>query len=236
MKAGEKNVFPRRTVDSGETHERAAAEYVNEVYGEKMLGGTQVRYLSGVPFDKMGMATGLPELSYAAVSETMQHRLYGGLIAPAVALVGLVAAGLPRRERTRRRGARAARPDERAPRRQYLGSFTAILGAVCAIAVFLLVRVSFTAWALSPTSTTATPGASGWFRTSSSPGLRLRRLCHGFAGLHPQRGEFHPLMRPALTASVFGYTFGRRFGADRPRPILELLAHAIACATSTRTR
>jgi Fe-S-cluster-containing dehydrogenase component len=92
MKPGEPNVFPRRTVDSGDTQERAAAEYIEGVYGEKMLGGTQVRYLSGVPFEKFGLPVGLPELSYAATSETLLHTLYGGLVVPAVVLAGLAVA------------------------------------------------------------------------------------------------------------------------------------------------
>ncbi|CAA7625748.1 hydrogenase 2 4Fe-4S ferredoxin-type component [Candidatus Terasakiella magnetica] len=92
MKPGEPNLYPRRTVNSGDTHEKAAAEYVDQVYGAKEVGGTQVRYLSGVPFDKLGLPVGLPERSYAADSETLQHTLYGGLILPGVALAGLVAA------------------------------------------------------------------------------------------------------------------------------------------------
>jgi Fe-S-cluster-containing dehydrogenase component len=92
MKPGETNLFPRRTLDSGDDQERPAGEYVSDVYGEKALGGTQVRYLSGVPFDKLGLPVNLPERSYASVSETMQHTLYGGLLAPAVVLAGLVAA------------------------------------------------------------------------------------------------------------------------------------------------
>jgi Fe-S-cluster-containing dehydrogenase component len=92
MKPGAPNLFPRRTVDSGDTHERPAAEYTGQVYGAKELGGTQVRYLSGVPFDKFGLPVNLPERSYASVSETIQHTLYGGLLAPAVVLAGLVAA------------------------------------------------------------------------------------------------------------------------------------------------
>lgn len=92
MKPGEINAFPRRTVDSGDTHERPTAQYTEQVYGQKQLGGTQVRYLSGVPFDKFDLPTGLPERSYASVSETVQHTLYGKLIAPAVVLAGLVGA------------------------------------------------------------------------------------------------------------------------------------------------
>ena len=104
MKPGQPNLFPRRTVDSGDTHERPAAEYTEQVYGDKEMGGTQVRYLAGVPFDKFGMPVGLPERSYASVSETMQHSLYGGLIAPAIVLAGLAAAAW--------RGARELHHDE----------------------------------------------------------------------------------------------------------------------------
>ena len=92
MKPGEANVFPRRTVDSGDTHERAAAHYTEQVYGAKALGGTQVRYLSGVPFDKFDLPVGLPERSYASQSESMQEALYSGLAVPASALAGLVLA------------------------------------------------------------------------------------------------------------------------------------------------
>lgn len=105
MKAGEPNLFPRRTLDSGDPQERPAAGYVADVYGAKALVGTQVRYLAGVPFDKLGLPVDLPELSYAAVSETMQQTLYGGLIAPAVVLAGLVAAAY--------RGARSHRGEDR---------------------------------------------------------------------------------------------------------------------------
>ena len=67
-------------------------DYVEQVYGEKELGGTQVRYLSGVPFDKFGLPVGLPERSYAADSETCSTALYGGLVVPARVLAGLVTA------------------------------------------------------------------------------------------------------------------------------------------------
>ncbi len=45
--------------------------------------------LSGVPFDKQGLPD-LHERSSASVSETIQHTLYSGLVAPAVILAGLV--------------------------------------------------------------------------------------------------------------------------------------------------
>ncbi len=92
MTPGEINQFPRRTVDAGDPQERPAGQYTEQVYGAKELGGTQVRYLAGVPFDKFGLPTGLPERSYASRSETLQHSLYGHLAAPAVVLAGLVTA------------------------------------------------------------------------------------------------------------------------------------------------
>lgn len=92
MKPGEPNAFPRRAVDSGDTHERAAAHYTGQVYGEKALGGTQVRYVAGVPFDKFDLPVNLPDRSYASVSESMQEALYSGLAVPAAAFAGLVLA------------------------------------------------------------------------------------------------------------------------------------------------
>jgi Fe-S-cluster-containing dehydrogenase component len=92
MKPGELNKFPRRTLDSGDVQERPAASYIEQVYGEKELGGTQVRYLAGIPFEKFGLPVGMPERSYAADSETLQHKLYAGLLAPIAILAGLVTA------------------------------------------------------------------------------------------------------------------------------------------------
>jgi Fe-S-cluster-containing dehydrogenase component len=64
------------------------ARYVQQIYGEKEAGGTQVLYLSAVPFADLG----LPELSAdspAAFSEGIQHGTYKYMIAPVV-LLGLL--------------------------------------------------------------------------------------------------------------------------------------------------
>jgi hypothetical protein len=47
------------------------------------VGGTQVCYLAGVPFDKLGLPV-LPEKSFVSTSETIQHTVYKGMIAPAL--------------------------------------------------------------------------------------------------------------------------------------------------------
>lgn len=80
---GETAFYPRHRVDSTDVHEKPAATYVPGLYGEKEVGGTQVRFLSGVPFVKMGLPE-LPEQSNVARSEGIQHTLYHGMIAPLV--------------------------------------------------------------------------------------------------------------------------------------------------------
>jgi Fe-S-cluster-containing dehydrogenase component len=70
-------------------HEAPAAEYEEHVYGENEVGGTQVLYIAGVPHERLGLPK-LPRISYAAVSEGLQHSLYRGLVAPIVLLGGLL--------------------------------------------------------------------------------------------------------------------------------------------------
>ncbi len=212
MKPGEKNVFPRRTVDSGDIHERPAAGYVKEVYGDKMLGGTQVRYLSGVPFPKLGLPTGLPELSYASVSETMQHRLYGGLMFPAVALVGLVAAAYRGGAEPAHESASAHEPRARASAPvggKLLGVFTSILGVFAAIAVFLLVRrFAYGLGAVTNINNGYPWGIWVVWDVVIATGFACGGFAMAFLVYILNKGEFHPLVRPALTASVFGYSLG----------------------------
>lgn len=89
-KPGEPYDFPRgRLGGDRSTHEAAIPEYQPHVYGVTEGGGTQVRYLSGVSHEKLG----LPKLgheSFAQVSEGIQHTLYKGMIAPLALLGGLV--------------------------------------------------------------------------------------------------------------------------------------------------
>ncbi|MFA5081004.1 MAG: hydrogenase 2 operon protein HybA [Hydrogenophilaceae bacterium] len=91
LKPGTDHTVPRGRIDGNDRQMAKAASYVPQVYGEKELGGTQVLKLSAVPFDKLGYRV-LPERSFASVSETMQHSMYGYLITPAIVLGGLVVA------------------------------------------------------------------------------------------------------------------------------------------------
>jgi Fe-S-cluster-containing dehydrogenase component len=86
-------IFGKRDELLKEAHRRiesSSGRYQPKVYGEDDLGGTQVLYLSSVPFTRLG----LPDKgtrSGASVSETLQHGIYQGFIAPAALYVGLAA-------------------------------------------------------------------------------------------------------------------------------------------------
>ena len=87
LKAGEITRFPRGNLDAGDqpAWEGAAASYVQHLYGENEVGGTQMFKLASVPFDKLGHRP-LPDRSFSSKSETLQHTLYGGLLLPLAAL------------------------------------------------------------------------------------------------------------------------------------------------------
>jgi Fe-S-cluster-containing dehydrogenase component len=85
-------VFGTREQLLQEAHRRIEANpgkyYQNRVYGEHDLGGTQVVYLSHVPFAKLG----LPEVgneSRAHYGEKVHGVLYKGMVVPTVVYAGL---------------------------------------------------------------------------------------------------------------------------------------------------
>lgn len=76
-----------------EAKRRIAAEpakYVPKVYGETDGGGTQVLYLSAVPFEALGFPT-LSSEAAPAKARAVQHTIYRGFLAPA-AMYGLLTA------------------------------------------------------------------------------------------------------------------------------------------------
>ena len=89
LKAGDMTRYPRGDLSDGpdRSWEGPVAPYVQHLYGDKELGGTQMMYLSAVPFQNLGMPSPLPERSYASKSEGLQHGLYSGLVLP-IALFG----------------------------------------------------------------------------------------------------------------------------------------------------
>jgi ferredoxin len=90
LKPGAPAVFPRGKLGGpDQSYEKPAGNYLQHVYGETEYGGTQVLKLSGVDFKKVGMPD-LPPEAAAAMSETIQHRLYGNMIMP-FAVLGTMA-------------------------------------------------------------------------------------------------------------------------------------------------
>lgn len=86
-------VFGRYTDLLADARARLAAspdKYVQRIYGEHELGGTQVLYVSHVPFEKLGFRFS-DEQSVPHVQQTVQHGVYQGFIAP-IALYGLLGA------------------------------------------------------------------------------------------------------------------------------------------------
>jgi Fe-S-cluster-containing dehydrogenase component len=95
-------VYGRRSELLAEAHRRLAAHperYVNKVYGEHDGGGTQVLYLSHVPFEKLG----LPALGDHAQAETVRAIQHGVLrwALPPVLLLTLAGAAVGRRRARR---------------------------------------------------------------------------------------------------------------------------------------
>jgi Fe-S-cluster-containing dehydrogenase component len=93
-------VCPRKAVIYGqydalldEAHARLKASpnnYVQKVYGEKELGGTQVLYLSHVPFEDLGFRFNTDQ-PVPEVQQTIQHGIYKGFVGP-IALYALLGA------------------------------------------------------------------------------------------------------------------------------------------------
>jgi hypothetical protein len=89
LAAGTTYDYPQRSLDSGDTSPKKVAAYINYIYGEQEGGGTQYLLLSAVPFAKLGLPV-LSDTSAASRSESLQHGIYKGLIAPVALLGGLL--------------------------------------------------------------------------------------------------------------------------------------------------
>ena len=101
LKPGDEDRLPARTSwAAGPELQGTGAKYLQHVYGENELGGTQVLKLSAVPFEKLGHRP-LPERSYASISESLQHTLYRPSILP-VAVLGVLGVVAKRNAETRR--------------------------------------------------------------------------------------------------------------------------------------
>jgi len=100
-------IFGRRSELLKEAKRRIAASpgrYVPKVYGETDGGGTQVLYLSHVPFEKLGLPT-LGDEPAPQLARSIQHGVYRGFIAPAALYAALGLVMVRNRRTTASRGA-----------------------------------------------------------------------------------------------------------------------------------
>ena len=89
MTPGKYYEFPVADISSNKIQVHKAEKYMPKIYGKNDGGGTQVLMLAGVPFNKLGLPM-LPDRSYTAIAENIQHTLYKGMILPIVAFGGLI--------------------------------------------------------------------------------------------------------------------------------------------------
>ena len=89
MITGKYYEFPVSEISSTKKQVHKAKKYLPKIYGKNDGGGTQVLMLAGVPFDKLGLPM-LPDRSYTAIAENIQHTIYKGMILPIVAFGGLI--------------------------------------------------------------------------------------------------------------------------------------------------
>jgi len=86
---GESQDYPLHRLGSGDQRTARVTGYVPSIYGETETGGTQQLLMAGVPFAQLGLPP-LGNDSRARLSETIQHTLYQGMVAPALLFGGLV--------------------------------------------------------------------------------------------------------------------------------------------------
>ena len=87
---GDRYVFPRGHLGvDQQSYEGTIGNYEQHVYGLNELGGTQIMYMSAIPFDKLGLPTDVPDYGYPTITEGIQHTLYKWMLAPAILLGAL---------------------------------------------------------------------------------------------------------------------------------------------------
>ncbi|MEJ2504077.1 MAG: Ni/Fe-hydrogenase cytochrome b subunit, partial [Gemmatimonadota bacterium] len=207
--------FGTREAMLAEAHRRIDGDpdrYNPSVFGEHDAGGTQVLYLAaaGVPFEAMG----LPNLGTdpaPSLTETLQHTLYKGFIAP-LALFGIFGAVVSRNVRRLHAEESAAHHEEE--RSEPVGGrlltwpfavlFVLVMGGIASVALRFMAGLG-----------AATNLSDGypmgiWIAFDVVTGTAL--ACGGYAVALLvyllNRGKYHPLVRAAIVTSALGYTLG----------------------------
>ncbi|MBA3014927.1 MAG: hydrogenase 2 operon protein HybA [Proteobacteria bacterium] len=92
LEPGAYSDFPLNAIapgDSVRSSSRQAGRYIDHLYGENEIGGTQVLLLAGVPFTRLGLPE-LPDEGYVRLADGIQYAIYKGMAYPLVLLGALV--------------------------------------------------------------------------------------------------------------------------------------------------
>jgi len=83
--------FPLNQIGGGtpRTTSRMVGHYVQQLYGENEVGGTQNLLLAGVPFTKLGLPE-LPDEAFVRLADGIQYAIYKGMAYPLVLLGALI--------------------------------------------------------------------------------------------------------------------------------------------------
>ena len=197
-----------------EAHRRIKADpaaYNSKVYGEADNGGTAWLYLTraGVSFADLGLPD-LPSESVVELPETIQHTLYKGMAAP-LALFGTL--GLVVRRNAHKLHEEEARHHTTERSLAVGGSLfntpTLVL-LMLAVIGGLTILWRFAAGLGATTNLNDGYPMGLWIAFDVVGGTAL--ACGGYAiallVYVINRGRYHPLIRPALVTSAFGYTLG----------------------------
>ena len=72
-----------------QTTSRQVGHYLEHIYGENEVGGTQVLLMAGVPFTKLGLPD-LPDEAFVRLADGIQYAIYKGMAYPLVVLGALI--------------------------------------------------------------------------------------------------------------------------------------------------
>ncbi len=207
-------VFGTREEMLAEAHQRIEAEpdkYNPKVFGETDGGGTSVLYLTrpDVSFAELGLPD-LGEHSVPELPETIQHTLYKGFAAP-LALFAVLGA-VVRRNTKKLKEEEAAHHDveHSAPvGGKLITPTTMVLAAIALLGTFTILW-RFVVGLGASTNMNDGYAFGLWITMDVVVGTAL--ACGGYAMALlvyvANRGKYHPLVRPALLTSAFGYTLG----------------------------
>jgi Ni/Fe-hydrogenase subunit HybB-like protein/Fe-S-cluster-containing dehydrogenase component len=207
-------VFGTREEMLAEAHRRIEADpgkYNPKVFGETDGGGTSVLYLTrpDVSYAQLGLPD-LGDRSVPHLPETIQHTIYKGFAAP-LALFAVLGAVVRRNTKKLKEEESAHHEVEHsaAVGGKLITTTTVILAALTLLGAFTVLW-RFVVGLGASTNMNDGYAFGLWITMDVVVGTAL--ACGGYAMALlvyvANRGKYHPLVRPALLTSAFGYTLG----------------------------